>query len=158
MPVPVVVRYMRRLLGSALVLPALALGLTTTAPAHADAGLLSTVTQNVLPGLANATLLAPYTTSTLDLIVSLPRPDPAGERALIAAEHTPGNAQYRHFLTPDQFAARFGVPAAQQSAVRDFFTSGGATVDRVSAAGDVFTVSGTTATFAKLFRTSFNRY
>lgn len=158
MPVPVVVRYMRRLLGSALVLPALALGLTTTTPAHADTGLLATVTQNVLPGLANATLLAPDTTSALDLIVSVPRPDPAGERALIAAEHTPGSMQYRHFLTPDQFAARFGVPAAQQSAVRDFFTSGGATVDHVSTAGDVFTVSGTTATFAKLFRTSFNRY
>lgn len=149
---------MRRLLGSALVLPALALGLTTTTPAHADTGLLSTVTQNVLPGLANATLLAPDTTSNLDLIVSVPRPDPAGERALIAAEHTPGNPQYRHFLTPDQFAARFGVPAGQQAAVRGFFSSGGATIDHVSAAGDVFTVSGPTATFAKLFGTSFNRY
>ncbi|WP_310964425.1 S53 family peptidase [Nocardioides terrisoli] len=120
--------------------------------------LLSTVTQNVLPGLANATRLGADTGSVLHLVVTVPRPDPSGERALIRAEHTPGNAAYRHFLTPAQFASRFGVPSTQQQAVRSFFTQGGAHVDSVSSAGDIYSVHGTTAVLGSLLHTSFGRY
>ena len=154
---------MRAALGTAFALPALALGVAlpaqaAPAPSSVVSNLLSTVTQNVLPGLARADRLSADTTTPLSLVVTVARPDSAGEQALISAEHTPGNAQYRHFLTPAQFASRFGVPAAQRTAVRSFFTKGGATVTHVSDAGDLYTVRGTTATFAKLFKTTFNDY
>ena len=117
------------------------------------------ITQNVLPGLAAARDLGPAPAATaLHLVVSVARPDPAGERALLAAEHDPASAQYRHFLTPAQFAARFGVPAATRSAVEAFLTGSGMHLDSVSAAGDQYAVSGTVAQAAGLFRTAFRSY
>lgn len=59
---------------------------------------LFTVTQNVLPGLANATGLGKDTTSVLHLVVQVKRPDEAGEERLMAAEHDPSSASYQQFL------------------------------------------------------------
>lgn len=117
------------------------------------------ITQNVLPGLAAATDLGPAPAATpLDLVVSVSRPDPAGERAAIAAEHDPANAQYRHFLSPEQFAARFGVPTTDRQAVSAYLTGTGMRLDAVSTAGDQYSLSGTAAQAAALFRTGFHSY
>jgi pseudomonalisin len=134
----------------------LALAVPVTAQASTN---LFTVTQNVLPGLANATDLGPTAATTpLKLVVTVNRPDVAGEKALLAAEHDPASPSFRHFLTPAQFADRFGVPASQRSAVTDYLTGGGLTVDSVSVAGDVYSVHGTTSQAAAVFRTSFHNY
>lgn len=132
---------------------------TVAVATPATAGILSTVTQNVLPGLAKATDHGAAAAATpLSLTVTLRRPDVAGEEALLQAEHTPGNAAYGTFLTPAQFAARFGVPAAQQQAVRGFLTGGGLTVDSTSVAGDVFSVRGSAARIGSLFSTTFHSF
>ena len=118
-----------------------------------------TVTQNVLPGLANASDLGVAAPDTpLTLTVTVARPDPAAEKRFISAAHTVGNAQYGTFLTPSQFAARFGVPGPQRSAVTGYFTAAGATVSRSSVAGDVYTVLGTTGQLSTLLHTSFHNY
>jgi subtilase family serine protease len=138
-----------------------AVGLAAPSSARAGTasqGLLSTVTQNVLPGLGRATRLGTDTGSRLNLVVQVARPDVAGEKKLLAAEHDPTSPSYQHFLTPAQFASRFGVPAAQRSAVQDFLTSGGLALDKVSAAGDLFTVHGSTAAIGTLLHTGFARY
>jgi pseudomonalisin len=146
--------------GSALALLGLAgLGLSLAPSAQAGGLLgLSTVTQNVLPGLASASPLGPDTGSRLDLVVTVARPDVVGEKALLTAEHTPGNAAYHHFLTPSQFASRFGVPSTQRSAVTSFFSASGVHVDSVSTAGDVYAVHGSTAALGSLLHTSFGKY
>jgi len=137
---------------------AAALALTVPATASASTGLF-TVTQNVLPGLSNATDLgtAPATTP-MSLVVTVRRPDVAGEQALLAAEHNPASPDYRHFLTPAQFADRFGVPAAQRSAVIDYLTGGGLTLDSVSTAGDRYSAHGTAAAVGSLFHTTLHDY
>lgn len=56
----------------------------------------------------------------------------------------PSSPSYRHPVSPAQFASRFGVPSAQRSAVSSFLTRGGLSLDSVSAAGDLYTVHGTT--------------
>jgi subtilase family serine protease len=143
-----------------VLLAAAVTGLALAVPVTAQAGTgLFTVTQNVLPGLANATDLGPAAASTpLSLVISVSRPDVAGEKALLAAEHDPASTSYRHFLTPAQFAARFGVPASQRSAVTGYLTGGGLTVDSVSAAGDVYSVHGTAGQVSALFGTSLHNY
>ena len=99
-----------------------------------------------LPGLAHATDLGPAAAGTpMQLVVTVQRPNVTGEKSLLAAEHNPASASYQHFLTPSQFAAGFGVPASQRSAVANFLTAGGLTVDSVSTAGDVYSVHGTAA-------------
>ena len=142
-----------------LLVTALAVGGVAAASAPASASVLSTVTQNVLPGLANATDLGAVPASTpLTLTVTLARPDPAGEQALLTAEHTPGSSAYGTFLTPAQFAARFGVPTDRRQAVRTYLTGGGLIVDGSSTAGDIVRVHGTTAQVGSLFRTTFHSY
>ena len=47
----------------------------------------------------------------LDLV--LPLRDPAGLRSFLADVYNPGSPNYRHFLTPKQFTARFGPTQAQ---------------------------------------------
>jgi subtilase family serine protease len=72
--------------------------------------------------------------------------------------HTPGSGVYGDFLTPAQFADRFGVAASTRSAVRSFLVSQGMSVDHVSRAGDVFTVHGSTSAVSKTFHTPIERY
>ena len=131
---------------------------TTAIPAQAETTTFG-ITQNLLPGLAAATHLGAAPASTpLHLVLSLKRPDVAGEKALLAAEHDPASPQYRHFLTPAAFAQRFGVPAATRQAVTSYLTGGGLSVDAVSAAGDQITASGDAAHVASLFHTTFDRF
>ena len=128
-------------------------------PAHAGPTLLRAITQNVLSGLSHASDHgAAPAGSVLNLTITLRRPDPAGEQALISAENNPSSSQYRHFLTPAQFAARFAVPAAQQSAVRSFLAGGGLDVDSTSVAGDVWSVHGTVAAISALFQTPIHSF
>lgn len=149
-------RQPRLLLAVVLVAAAVAAP-TWMAPAHAD--VLSTVTQNLLPGLAAATDAGPAPQGQeLALTISLDRPDPAGEQAFIAAAHDPANPQYGQFLTPAGFAERFGVPDAQRTAVNDFLSGGGLTVDSVSVAGDVFSVHGTVAQIDALMHTAIHSF
>ncbi|MBV9822662.1 MAG: S8/S53 family peptidase [Actinobacteria bacterium] len=141
-------------------LAAAAAGLALTVPVTASASTdLFTITQNVLPGLANATDLGAAAAGTpMKLVVTVNRPDVAGEKALLAAEHDPASAGYRHFLTPSQFADRFGVPAARRGAVTDYLTGGGLSVDSVSVAGDVYSVHGSAAAVASTFRTAIHNF
>jgi subtilase family serine protease len=117
------------------------------------------LTQNVLPGLAHATDLGPAPAATpLHLVVSVARPNAAGEAATLAAVHNPASPSYRHFLTPAQFAAQFGVPAGRQDALRSLFAGSGLQVDSASVAGDRYSLSGTAGQVASLLHTSFHRY
>jgi pseudomonalisin len=117
------------------------------------------LTQNVLPGLAHATDLGPAPAATpLHLVVSVARPNAAGEAATLAAVHNPASPSYRHFLTPAQFAAQFGVPAGRQDALRSLFAGSGLQVDSASVAGDRYSLSGTAVQVASLLHTSFHRY
>jgi pseudomonalisin len=129
------------------------------APSAASASTGFRLTQNVLPGLAAATDhgAAPAATP-MTLVVTLARPDVSGEKAFIAAASNPASPDYRHFLTPAQFAQRFGVPSAQRSAVTSFLTGGALSVDKISAAGDIYTVHGSAAAIGTLFHTSIHRY
>jgi subtilase family serine protease len=54
----------------------------------------------------------------LDLV--LPLRDPAGLRSFLADVYNPGSPNYRHFLTPQQFTARFGPTQGQYDEVLRF--------------------------------------
>lgn len=115
--------------------------------------------QNALSRLDRATRLgAAAPTQRITIGLSLARPDDAGEKALLARQQDPASPDYRKFLTPAQFAARFGVSAAQRDAVRDWLTGGGLSVDYAAGAGDYVLASGTVAQVGALLKTSFDRF
>jgi kumamolisin len=68
---------------------------------------------------------------------------------LVQAIYTPGSPQYRQFLTPEQFRARFGPSAATLAAVTREFTAAGLDVTRTATAQ--LHVSGTAAQLEREF-------
>ncbi len=82
--------------------------------------------------------------------------DPSGEAAFATAVSTPGNAQYRHDLTPAQFAARFGATAAEENAVESWARSRGMKV--TAANRDYVDVKTTVANAAHAFSVAYGSY
>jgi pseudomonalisin len=117
------------------------------------------LTQNLLPGLALAQDHGAASARTpMRLTITVARPHPAAEKSFINAVHNPASSSYRKFLTPAQFARRFGVAASRQTAVRHFLSGGGVHVAQVSAAGDIYSITGTARAIGALFHTSIHRY
>jgi subtilase family serine protease len=62
-----------------------------------------------------------------------------------------GSATYHHYLTPTQYAARYGAPASSVDALRAYFKSYGLRVISLSAGHDILRVTGTTTDIAQAF-------
>jgi pseudomonalisin len=115
--------------------------------------------QNALSRLDRATRLgAAPPSQRLTIGVSLSRPDAAGEQALLKGLFDRSSPDYHRWLTPAQFAARFGVPAATADATKAWLAGGGLTVDYAAGAGDYLLASGTVAQVGALLKTSFDRF
>lgn len=109
--------------------------------------------------LAGATLLGPADASTpLRITVGLTPQDRAGLDALITQQSTPGSAQYERFLTPTQFADRFGASAAQAAAVSSYLQSVGMNAVSVSANRLQVTADATAAQAERAFNTGIARF
>lgn len=114
---------------------------------------------SVLRGLSLATDLGPKApTQPIQLVIALNRPNPAGELEFINAVHNPANPSYRKFLTPSQFAARFGVPATRRAATRSWITVNGMSIVSMSTTGDLITVKGTIAQVSRAFHTQIDNF
>jgi subtilase family serine protease len=81
--------------------------------------------------------------------VYLPLQNKAALDALVAAQQTPGAAQYRKWLTPAQFGAQFGPSQASLTSVEAALKGQGFTIRGVS--GRAVQASGTAALFASAF-------
>ena len=73
--------------------------------------------------------------------------------ALMAAQQNPASPLYHQWLTPDQFAAQFGMAQADLSTVSAWLTNHGFSAATVSRSGDRISFSGTAAQFAAAFGT-----
>jgi hypothetical protein len=97
---------------------------------HADPALLRRLTGHVpRAAIARARLLgrmAPQ--ESVSLALTLPVRDPAGLDTLLRRLYTPGDSMQGRFLTPDEFAQRFGPTAEDYAAVADFARRSGLTV------------------------------
>ena len=139
----------RALLGAAAVVLASAGIATAASPASVPA-----LVQLPTVQLAHLDLLSSVAApadQVLSLGIALKRPDAAGEDALFKRMYTPGNPDYRHFLTPQQFAQRFGVPVARVNLVRNLLASAGLSITNVSGDGSYVSAAGTIAQVEKAF-------
>ncbi|WP_212733233.1 Ig-like domain repeat protein [Terriglobus roseus] len=78
--------------------------------------------------------------------------------AFLKSVQTKGSAEYHHWLTPAQFAARFAPSAADVAPVTAWLGSQGLQVQSVSAGGMRLTASGTAAQVAGAFHVRLQRY
>ena len=92
--------------------------------------------------------------SRITFDVNLALPDRAGAVAFARAVSSPGNPQYRHYLTASQWESRFSPSGARVTAVEAFLRQSGFTVSGVS--GDRMTIaaSGTASQVQRAFQTT----
>ena len=78
--------------------------------------------------------------------------------ALVQAQQTPGSPDYHVWLTPAEYAARFGLSDADLAAVQNWLESQGFTIDRVSNSHTSISFSGTVGQIESAFQTEMHRY
>jgi subtilase family serine protease len=79
-------------------------------------------------------------------------------QVLIRAQQTPGSPLYHQWLTPDQFAARFGMTDSDLAKVESWLGQQGFSIDGVSRSHDRIRFSGTAGQVAAAFGTELHHY
>ena len=106
-----------------------------------------------------ATLVGPAPSgTTLPLVVALHPHDPAALATEVQAVSDPRSPEYRHFLTPAEFAQRFGATQSTIAQVMSVLRNEGLTVGTPSPTGLSLPVSGTVAQIQTAFSTPIARY
>jgi hypothetical protein len=77
---------------------------------------------------------------------------------LLAQQANPSSPLFHHWLTPQDFAARFGIAAADIAATESWLQSHGFTVDTASNSNDRITFSGTAAQIQQAFGAELHHY
>jgi hypothetical protein len=116
------------------------------------------ISQGIDAPLGSTLLGAAPSSTRLDLRVVL---EPNNSRALadfINDISTPGNPLYRHFLSPAEFAQRFGATPSAIALVRSELRSTGLTVSSPSPNNLVLRVTGSATQVAATFHTKLQRY
>lgn len=113
-----------------------------------------TATQN-----GSAKLLGPMPASqVMQLVITLPLRNQDELDQFLTEVYDPGNALYRHFLTVDEFTARFAPTQADYDALIEFAKENGLTVTGTSPNRLNLQVSGPVSSVEKAFNIRLNTY
>lgn len=78
--------------------------------------------------------------------------------ALLAAQQNPDSAEYHHWLTPEEYAARFGASDADVAKISAWLESQGLTVTGVARGRNSVFADGTAAQVDQAFQTEIHRF
>ncbi len=116
------------------------------------------IPNSVSPMARTATDLGPAPANTRLTGLSLRFTPSAAQQAaldqLLASQQDPASPLYRHWLTPQQYAAQFGLSSADLAKVTVWLTGQGLTVTGVAQGGSFVTFNGTIAQAQHAFSTS----
>jgi subtilase family serine protease len=148
------------ILGAALaVTSSVGLALGAAAPAGAAYTPMRALYGNDAPVPPGATPIGPApTTDTLPLVVTLQPRDPGALSAYAQAVSDPTSPDFRHFLTPSQFANQFGATSSTIAAVTSALQAEGLSVGAPSALGLSVPVTGTVGQEESAFSTPITKY
>ncbi|MGD0059583.1 MAG: protease pro-enzyme activation domain-containing protein [Verrucomicrobiia bacterium] len=96
--------------------------------------------------------------SNLDLAVSLPLRNQEALTNLLQQQYAPTSPQYHHWLTPEQFTARFGPTEQDYQAVIEFAKSNGFTVTGTHSSRTLVDVRGSVGDIERTFRVTLLTY
>ncbi|HEY4020914.1 MAG TPA: S53 family peptidase [Pseudonocardiaceae bacterium] len=127
--------------------------------ANAAANPLVAVPDNVNPAVIHSAKLGELAVNKpVSVAVSLKLRDNAGLHKFLSDVSNPHSAQYRHFLTPAQFTARYGPTKAEIATVTSFLAGHGLTVKPVRANSQVVDATGTAGQIEQTFGTRLGVY
>jgi subtilase family serine protease len=94
----------------------------------------------------------------ISVILSLPLGDSAGAAEFAQRVSNPKDPLYRKYITPEEFAARYGANANDYAALKQWAIANGVTIAHEAGARTSLTVRGSVGQFQALFRTHLNNY
>jgi Pro-kumamolisin, activation domain/Bacterial Ig-like domain (group 3) len=94
----------------------------------------------------------------MSVVLSRSAAQEADLQSLLAAQQNPSSTQYHRWLTPAQFASRFGVANSDISQVESWLQQQGFTIDGVSQSKNRITFSGTAVQAEAAFGTEIHNY
>lgn len=116
-------------------------------------------TVNLSPVVAKSTLIYPLDSAKqINVILALPLGDPTGAAQFTQRVSNPKDSLYRQYITPEEFAARYGANPGDYAALKEWATASGLTIVHEAVARTFLTVHGTVAQFQTLFATQLNNY
>jgi subtilase family serine protease len=116
-------------------------------------------TVKLSPLVARSRLLGSVdVTREIGVTVSLPLSDPEGAAEFVRHVSTPGDPLFRHYLTPQQFAERFGGNAADYVYLKSWAAANGLRVTHESVGRINLTLRGSVSQFQRLFNTQLSNY
>jgi subtilase family serine protease len=111
------------------------------------------------PMVAKSALLSTVDSQKqISVILSLPLSDGKGAAEFVERASNPKDPLYRQYLTPSEFAERYGANSTDYAALKEWATANGLTIAHESMARTFLTVRGTAAQFQILFKTTLNNY
>jgi subtilase family serine protease len=111
------------------------------------------------PLVARSTLLsAVEQNQQISVILALPLSDSQGAADFVRHVSKPGDPLFHQYLTPEEFATRYGASAADYAALKEWATKNCLSVVHESLARTCLTVRGSAAQLQTLFKTQLNNY
>src|SRR5580704_15933987 len=111
------------------------------------------------PMMAKSALLSAVDSQKqISVILSLPLGDGKGAAEFVERVSNPKDPLFRQYLTPSEFAERYGANSGDYAALKEWATANGLTIAHESIARTFLTVRGTAAQFQILFKTALNNY
>jgi subtilase family serine protease len=157
-----------RLAGSALILALFAVTASAQKPEARILAPIDNAARVTLSGSHPAALLQqstdlgrmPATTALQGVSIAFTRSaaQQSALDALLVAQQDPSSPQYHQWLTPDQFAARFGAADADLAKMQDWLQQQGFTVDEVSRNRSVIRFSGSVTQIESAFGTEMHYF
>lgn len=115
--------------------------------------------QPVPKSAVTAALIGPKSgADLLHLSISLPLRDPVGMQQFVDSVSDPTSPNYRHFATPEEIGARFGLPASAVKKVADYLTSQGFKVTLLAKSRQSIAADATVAQAQSAFNTTISEF
>ena len=134
-------------------------GLCLLVPGIMVSNVKAEVETEISPMVAKSQVISPTDPAksiSITLVLPLSKPEEAAEYAQRVS--SPKDALYGKFLTPQEFASRFGANENDYEAAKSWATQNGLTISLESISRTTLTVSGTVSQFEQLFNVQMNDY
>ncbi|HEY9293196.1 MAG TPA: S53 family peptidase [Microlunatus sp.] len=98
------------------------------------------------------------TDDTVEGEIYLDLADEAGAQQLAQAVSTPGNAQYGHYLSPEQWISRFAPTTSDLDSVKSYLKQSGLTITAIPASREYVVFRGSADAVSAAFATTLHNY
>jgi kumamolisin len=135
------------------------LGLILLLLINPDNAIGQTAPVELSPLVAKSTFVSPVDRNQqLGVVLTLPLADPKGAADFVDHVSRRGDLLFHQYLTPQEFARRYGASESDYAALKQWATANGLSVSQESVARTALTVRGTAAQLESIFKTQINNY